>query len=519
MGIERTFQRPSSEQPNTKNSVPTVDMQLFPDDRLNLPEWRQGETLYSWCAHYHFLASNIDSRFTSRQLFGDPRAGLRYDFPICLNSLTHRTDGALGSRDQVLLEITPFRGFVRFVDETRLKQVLGLMESGREYHLALKLGLLRNGFGAPLKACPECLSESLDSENSTSWQIDHQLPGVYICERHTVPLLVATADALLRARREFVLPHSLKAHEWHQSISLSTEAKALLQRLSVWTRAMAASTDSPTKPFDSVTLRDTCHLRTLEKNLVGIDGSLDFKAIRKLLHEEYADLVNIPGLEFLDDAQKESGGFAGLLLRKYNGTHHPLMHCALLSFLFESPAEFFNAYVQAAKCDPARRRDSLRAERSELCRRLADLVSREQMSVNQASQLLGIDPARAIALLVEMEVPYETRPRIVGTEIERKLVERLETGEEPALVSSTLSIRRGFIRDYLATRPELRRRHSEKLFCARREAYRTKFLKILASNPSLPIKRIRRETDSGFEWLYRNDRDWLAENLPGIWHR
>lgn len=282
---------------------------------------------------------------------------------------------------------------------------------------------------------------------------------------------------------------------------------------------MAASADSPTKPFDSVTLRDTCHLRALEKNLVGIDGSLDFKAIRKLLHTEYADLVDVPGLEFLDDAQKESGGFAGLLLRQYHGTHHPLMHCALLSFLFESPAEFFSAYDLAAKLDPARRRDSLRYERAELCRRLADLVGREHISVNQAARSLGIDPARAIVLLAEMKVPYETRPRIVGTEIERKLIERLETGEEPALISSSLAIRRGFIRDYLTKRPELRRRHSEKLFCARREAYRTKFLRILASNPSLPIKRIRRETDSGFEWLYRNDRDWLAENLPGIWHR
>lgn len=498
----------------------SLDPQLFiSDNRLHLPGWRPGETLYSWCAHYHVLTSNVDSRLTSRQLYGDPRAGLRHDFPICLNSLTQRTNGALGSRDQVLLERTPFRGFFRFVDETRLKQVLALMESGREYHLALKLGLLRNGFGAPLKACPECLSESLGSENSTSWLIEHQLPGVYICERHAVPLLVATTEAHRRARREFVLPHSLKTYEWHQSISLSTEAKALLQRLSVWSRAMAASTDSPTKPFDSVTLRDTYHLRAHEKNLVGIDGSLDFKTIRKLLHEEYADLVDIPGLEFLDDAQKESGGFVGLLLRKYNGTHHPLMHCSLLSFLFESPAEFFRAYDQTAKLDSAKRRDSLRYERAELCRRLAGLVSREQMSVNQAARSLGIDPARAIVLLAEMKVPYETRPRIVGTEVERKLIECLEAGEEPALISSSLAIRRGFIRDFLAKRPELRRRHREKLFFARRQAYRAKFLRILASNPSLPIKRIRRETDSGFEWLYRNDRDWLAENLPGIWHR
>lgn len=195
------------------------------------------------------------------------------------------------------------------------------------------------------------------------------------------------------------------------------------------------------------------------------------------------------------------------------------MHCALLAFLFDFPAEFFKVYDQVATLDPEHRRAPLTRERTELCMRLVDLVSREQMSVNQAARSLNIDPARAVVLLVEMKVPYETRPRIVGTETERKLIERLEKGEEPELIASSLNIRRSFIKDYVAARPELRKRHLEKRISARREAYRAKFLNTLASNPSLPIKRIRRETNSGFEWLYRNDREWLTENLPGIWHR
>lgn len=493
--------------------------QLFDDGRYYLPEWRGGETLYSWCAHFHQLASNGDSRQTSRQLFGDSRAGFKFDFPVGLDALIARTGGAIGSRAQILFDRTPFRAFVRFVEPARLAAVSDLIGTGQAHQVARKLGLTRQGIPAPLKACPMCLTESLRAEYSTSWQIDHQLPGVYVCKQHAVPLQIANPDGHHRARREFVLPHHLNRYEWHPHVAISPKVETRLERLSEWSRALTVSAESPAVPFDMATLRDVCHLRALAMNLVGIDGTLNFKAIRQELYKEYADLVNIPGLEFLADTQKESGGFAGLLLRQYQNTHHPLKHCALLSFLFQSPADFFLAYGQVATLDPARRRDSLRKERTELCRRLADQVSREQKSVNQAAKSLGIDPARAVVLLAEMAVPHETRPRIVGTDIEQELVERLETGEEPAQISAALNIRRGYIKDYLAARPDLRNRHLEKRSNARREAYREKFLRTLTLNSSLTIRRIRRETDSGFEWLYRNDRDWLAENLPGLWHR
>lgn len=492
---------------------------MLPRNGLYLPQWRVDETLYSWCAHYHALTSNSDSRITSRQLFGFPRAGLRYDFPVCLDSLVERTEGALGSKHQILLDRSPLQAFVRFIAGDRLSEAFNFMGAGPAHRIPRRLGLSRHRIPAPLKACPECQSDSLSKECSTAWHVDHQLPGVYICHRHDTLLQVATIDAHHRARREFLLPHNLKRHEWHPSITLSNDAALRLQCLSEWSRALRVTSHSTFVPFDAVTMRDTCHLRALQKDFVGIDGSLNFKSLRLALHGEYAELVNIPGLEFLNDTQKESGGFVGLLLHQYHGTHHPLMHCVLLSFLFESPAEFFMAYGQAAELDPALRREPLRAKRSTVCHRLADLVRQENMSVNKAAQVLGIEPARAVALLTEMNVEYKMRPRIVGTEIERKLCERLELGEEPALIASSLGIRRGFIKNYLATQPELRDRHTKKLSYARREAYRAKFLSTLASYPSLPIKRLRRETNSGFEWLYRNDREWLIQILPGIWHR
>ncbi len=114
---------------------------------------------------------------------------------------------------------------------------------------------------------------------------------------------------------------------------------------------------------------------------------------------------------------------------------------------------------------------------------------------------------------------YKPRPRIIGTSKEASLVERLQRGDEPGEIARVLSIRRGYIKDYLAARPELRRDFEQAAWSRRKEAYRSKFLRALADNPSLPIKRIRRETNSGFEWLYRNDRQWLEDALPGIWRR
>jgi hypothetical protein len=496
---------------------------LFPPSRLFLPGFRGDETLYSWCAYYHVLSSNPTSRQTCLQLFGHRDAGLKHNFPICIDRMVERTEGQLGARNQIIFDRTPVGTLSRFIDSSRLQSICDLMGSGPMHHVArmLKIVAIHQGSFAPLKACPRCVDESTAMSHSSSWHFDHQLPGVYFCQIHGDLLRVVSASGHRRTRVEFLLPHMLLQHEWHEIPALSQEAMRHLHGLTMWSRALRATSTEANTPFDAEALRDTLHIQAKERGWVGIDGSLEFKQIRLAVGAAQAELCTVPGLEFLSGAQREDGGYVGALMRRYNSAyaHHPLMHIALLSFLFDSVGEFLDCYYKASEVSQETRRDLLTHERRAMSELLARLVGKEGMSVNQAAKEVGIHPSRALVYLEEQGIEWQRRPRIVGTALETKLVERLELGEAPSTISSEMNLRRGFIKDYLAAHPELRQRHANVRLRAQCAEYRARFLQILEGNPSLPIKRIRRETNSGFEWLYRHDREWLLQTLPSLWHR
>jgi len=50
----------------------------------------------------------------------------------------------------------------------------------------------------------------------------------------------------------------------------------------------------------------------------------------------------------------------------------------------------------------------------------------------------------------------------------------------------------------------------------RKKKYRRHFLEVLRENPGVPMKQIKRISGNGFQWLYRNDKKWLANSLPTV---
>ena len=152
-------------------------------------------------------------------------------------------------------------------------------------------------------------------------------------------------------------------------------------------------------------------------------------------------------------------------------------------------------------------------------RQLRQLVSEGGNSVSSAAKMLGIPIPQAIRHMTVAGGKYQRRSRIVGTSKEAELVSRLNSGESRQFIAATLCIRTSFIKDYLATRPELKRSWQAANFMFERDKHRKQLLSTLAAHPGLPIKKIRLVPGNGFQWLLNNDREWLREQLPAIWHR
>jgi hypothetical protein len=76
-----------------------------------------------------------------------------------------------------------------------------------------------------------------------------------------------------------------------------------------------------------------------------------------------------------------------------------------------------------------------------------------------------------------------------------------------------------FIKDYLATRPELKVMWAAAYLIREKKRHREQLMSAIKQHPDVPMKFIRRLPGNGFQWLYNNDRDWLIEALPAIWKR
>ena len=168
--------------------------QLFDADYTYLPDPFEGETLFGWCSRFHRFSGNASARLTSRQLFHDSIAGLRHDFPSCLETFCRNTNDLLGTFDKIIFHRTPFAIFAPFLPPFTTQTIIQKMSKSGTSRVKYHLGLLpsRAGTGAPLKACPSCMRADAVSSVTAWWHIEHQWPTVRVCPRHGDYLLMAT---------------------------------------------------------------------------------------------------------------------------------------------------------------------------------------------------------------------------------------------------------------------------------------------------------------------------------------
>ncbi len=190
-----------------------------------------------------------------------------------------------------------------------------------------------------------------------------------------------------------------------------------------------------------------------------------------------------------------------------------------MTFLFDNEEEFLEMYHSTSDLAAHEGIDSLLRQLTRQRDQLIGLVANEGKSVSAASNEVGVAPTVAIRFLEKTGTQFERRPRVLTPELKKRLDEMLHRGDQKDEIAKALSIRKGFIKDYLAQNVWLKTAWSAANLRRTADQYRDHFLQVLHDNPGVPIKRIRRISGNGFEWLYRNDCEWLEENLPGIWRR
>lgn len=488
---------------------------LFPE--AGLPSLLPDELFYSWCARFHRLAGIVDTKRTANLLFGDVGARNRHDFPSNLGYFDEATCRHFGDIDGLLCR-TQFafhRPFLDRIAETNIKTSMVVGKAG----LAQKqLGLSKSGWHvpAPLKACPICMAQDEAQHHIAYWHIEHQWPSVRICREHKEPLFIACDGVHERHARGWWLPHDLPVSSWIYPPNLSSENKITLLDLAQWTADLLCVEGFT---LSGEVLRFCYQLRAKELGWIAMDGSVRFQQLGNAFGEKYRGLSDLAGWEFIRDAHSEKTGFLKLLLRKYGKQRHPLKQILMLNFLYENTEAFLQNYARVSEIytrDGADEIDFLLKDKQVTIKKLVEV---DGWSVNAAAFWVGVTPAMAVRYAKRSGIKYKRRPRVLTEEKEVSLKKLLLAGEDPHHIAAELGMSVKYIRAYLGEHFELRNVHWIALTNRVRECKRAHFLEVLDQSPGVPIKRIRRIPGNGFEWLYRNDLDWLRGHLPKIWSR
>ena len=488
---------------------------LFGELPAFLPTLTPGETLFSWSARYHRLSGNVHATESSLQLFGDKRAGLRHDFPAHLDSLSRITGGLLGDTALLARERTLLGFFAPFLDDQRKALALAMMHGSSVATLKNSLGVLPSRVGAvhPLKACRACMATDLRELGVTRWYIEHQWPSVWVCRRHATVLQMFRNLKQFKSMRRYILPEDVGSAEWSLP-DVKLARREVLARLADFSDALVARNETH---FDAPVIRYASIKAAAARHWIASDGSLRFQKVRKAFAEYCCGLEVLPGFANLITVEKESGGLLGLMLRKNQGARHPAKQILMITFFFDSPEDFYEAYRHAS-VEMAQGQASeygvplTRAWRKDLKR----VVEQENKSLSQAARELDIPLAQVVRCANKDGIEYHRRPRVLNIELEETIRHLVAQGKSRDEIVCESGVKGSYLRAYMARNPEvrevLRSTHRKNELIARR----SDFLLLLEQKRGVPISHVKRVPKNGYAWLFRHDREWLLENIPGF---
>jgi len=136
------------------------------------------------------------------------RWGYQHDFPSPLNAFVDITHGAFGDARTLASDRTILPFYLTHRDAAIAEDAFAGIAAPHSGMLKYRLGILTSRFRAnhPLKACPQCMAEDAHRFGAPYWHLKHQLPGVWVCPMHGLPLQTCKLKATGKERFAWLLP-------------------------------------------------------------------------------------------------------------------------------------------------------------------------------------------------------------------------------------------------------------------------------------------------------------------------
>lgn len=453
---------------------------------IPLQGWLPNETLFSLCSRNHSFLLNLSPRQTCNQLFGHPRQGMQHDLPSNMTAFATRSNGVLGTATEIIHKHTILPFFAPFQSSERTQMAINTMLGASVGGLKYRLGLVTGRFGAehPLKACPQCMEEDINTQGAAYWHLDHQYPGVLVCTLHGSPLWESYLKRIWAGRFTWCLP------DLDQLIAPNAGLNSGLQPALRLAKACSELARLGfTQWIDLARLRQVYRVAILgEGNGHRCSAKLSNTAIASFSRFA-AELRPFRHFQALPATPQEAESFLLHLVRSPRAFGHPLRHLTAIVWLFESLERFLQAYNSA------------------------DASIEDQEALPSPTQRNDVEREKP-SLQIKTGTP---RPKTLKPPIRRKALQLLAKGTDKQSVCRNVGVTLSAINKLLRAEPSINQAWKAAITEREYARHREQWCAGVETNPGHSPQRLRQSMPSTYAWLYRNDRGWLmeqTENMP-----
>lgn len=487
-----------------------------------VPPWLEDETLYSLCGRFHRIAGQRLASSTCMQLFGHPRAGMSHDLPGAIAALTSRTGGRLGTARQVVLERTVLGYYLRFRPESDQENAISQLLHNGPAGMKARLGWLATRMGAahPLCACDQCVQEETYHHHIPTWHLVHQLPGVWVCPAHGVPLWAARAKIHGVQRFQWLLPDEIQVRDRQCARTTawpveSGRAAAFIANASDWLVRQDFQS-----AVDLDRIRAALQRQLIARGLAAPSGRMRLQSIEI----EYTYFLNRFRPFPEATALCLSGEAASTSLRRTvfgsSRPMHPLRYVVAAAWLFETWQDFVHAYQSDPSIQPGLPPTTEDTDdptnRNVAKEELVRLVQIDGLSVRAASRRVGISVQTGLVWASAAGVAIQHRPKQIMPTDRQRITSALEAGRSKQAIATRFGVSIVSITRILLSTPGLSEARAETLTQRRLVRARRHLESVIRSQTASTVISLRRNASADTTWLYRHDRDWLMKAFDGL---
>jgi transposase len=496
-----------SENTAHRHEGPSAQLSLEASGPWPLPDWLPDESFFSWASRYHVMSGHRLPEQTSLALFGARRWGYQHDFPSPLNAFVGITHGAFGDAKVLASDRTILPFYLAHRDAVITENAYAGIAAPHSGMLKYRLGILTSRFRAnhPLKACPQCMAEDAHRVGAPYWHLKHQLPGVWVCPMHGLPLQTCRTKATGMERFAWVLPAQGLLTKT-TTTPLQGEALQRLLKLAELAMSWAAL------PASSLS-HD--HLgRIYRARLNDRYGPAGRRAAAENYRASIAPLLAVDELQALPSSDAQAVQEVNRWVFAPRGSTHPLRHLALIHWLFDDWTDFISSLkdTSAAPCQPGSADVMPGAPRSSDPRK-GQVIERmrEGESASRIAKDVNLAVQTVIAWGASAGIDTKKRPKQLKGDRYPEMFRALQAGRDKVAVATEFDVSVQTVTRMLRSEVGLSEAwHRARSDRARSEA-RSTWLSITDQYGHLGIKYLRELQAATYAWLYRNDPAWLVE--------